>query len=122
MHEHTPSEEAPEPAEDSEPTDPTGAILLHVFLVGLVLVPTGALAHAFSRPAYGATLDLNPLGVIVMWLGFAVYVVSSTVGTILSWRRIGFVIGIHVGALVLALPGGLALLFLWSWLQSLFHG
>lgn len=122
MHEHTPSEETPEPTGESEAADSTGAILLHVFLVGAVLVVARALASFMGQPDNDSTFDLSTTAVIVVWLSFAVYTVLSTVGAILSWRRIWLVMGIHVGALVLALPGGIALLALGLWLRGLFHG
>ncbi|MFL5355217.1 hypothetical protein [Archangium sp.] len=124
MHEHTPSEEAPEPTEDSEAADPTGAILLHVFLVGLVLVPTGMYAHTVSQPSYGAgsMIPMGPLMFVLAWLSFAVYVVISTVGAVQNWREVGVMLAYHLGALVLAVPGAIALLVLWNWLQGLFHG
>lgn len=92
--------EEPDSDSDSENQDRTARIRLHVFVLGALAVVAMDLS---STPSHGSMLPLDGLFDTVVWLGFAVYALISSLG-IICWRSWGALVGMHVAAGVLAIP------------------
>jgi len=86
---------------DSENQDSTARILVQAFVLGALAVVAMALSSTPSDP--GTMLPLDGLFDKVVWLGFAVYALISSLG-IICWRSWGAFVGVHVAAGVLAIP------------------
>ncbi|MCY1076480.1 hypothetical protein [Archangium lansingense] len=96
---------------DSEEQDPRRHIVIHVGLLGLVAILAGAASVPMSRSSPGATISLNGLLFVLIWVSYAVYAVSSSLG-IRRRRSLIDILGVHGAALVLSVPVGIVLMVL----------
>lgn len=112
MSENTPSEEQPEPSEEAESAAQAGGILLHLVLVGVVAMLAGVLSAPVSRGRGTSWIDMTDAFLALVWFSFAAYAVIATLGSLERWGNLSALLAMHGLALVLALPGGLLLVFL----------
>ncbi|KFA92373.1 hypothetical protein [Archangium violaceum] len=101
MSENTTEELAEDSDADSENQNLTARVLVHVFVLGVLAVVAGAITSTPSNP--GSMLPLDGLFDMVLWIGFAVYTLISSLGVI-CWRSWDALLGTHVAAGVLSLP------------------
>ncbi|WNG15441.1 hypothetical protein [Cystobacter fuscus] len=103
---------------DSEKQDPKQRVLVHRVLLGVVLLLAGIASFPMFRSSGGATIDLNGVGLALMWCSVAAYVGISSLG--LRRESMSGLLKMHGLALVLAVPAGIVLIFLKVFLLGAF--